>query len=61
MWLIQPQPFPFPLPSPRSAAKAPGTVPQRPASILLKYFLQGLLEEGTVSTTLAYLPTPVRL
>jgi len=27
-------------------------------SSLLKYFLQGLLEEGKVSKTLAYIPTP---
>jgi hypothetical protein len=26
--------------------------------ILLKYFLQGLLEEGTVSMTLTYIPSP---
>ena len=26
--------------------------------ILLKYFLQGLPEEGTVSLTLAYIPSP---
>jgi hypothetical protein len=34
---------------------------QHPESPLLKYFLQGLPEEGTVSTTSAYSPTPAHV
>ena len=41
--------------------RSPGTALLCPVSILLRYFLQGLSEEGTVSTTLACISTSATL